>query len=273
MKPILLTILVIKLQVVHAQSIYDSYAQQTTAETDSVAAFHSIVTQQFAQINDARLRQKDFTPLLAAGETIPALINNWKHTIMSIKDTLDFNTLTIVKSEDKNFCIVSWDTRLGDTKTDYASMLLYRCNDSIYVTSNRQEFIKNTPENPKIRYTAIYTLKTKDNIVYLAKGYGQGTTTEPWQEIKTFCIERGLLSTPAILPGRQHRILVAINVTQLKGAKKIPALLYNSTDHLLTIPETDKKHVFTGTYSTFLFTNNAFKAVKDKEIKYAIVPY
>ena len=273
MKRIFLTVLIVKLQVAHAQSVYDSYVQQNVTETDSVATFHELVTQQFAQINDARHRQKDFTPLLAAGETVPALISNWKHTIMSMKDTLDFNTLTIIKSEDRNFCMVSWDTRLGDTKTDYASVVLYRYNDSIYVVPNKQEFIKNTPENPKIRYTAIYTLKTKDKIIYLAKGYGQGTTTEPWQEIKAFCIEQDVLSTPAILPGKQHRLFVAVNATQLKGAKKIPPLSYDSTTMLLTIPGTDKRYVFTGSYTTYRFSNNNFKEVKDKRVKYAIVPY
>jgi len=172
---------------VYTQSVYDTYTQP--AEPDSATAFFSAAEQQFILIEDLRYKQKNIVQLKEAVDSLPRLINTWKQTIMQLKDTFDFNLLTIVKSEDSTFCIVSWDTRLGDTKTDYASVVLYKKNDSIYVQQQQQEFIKGKPENPKIRYTAIYTINTKNKKNYLAKGYGQGRNTEPWQEIKTYSIK------------------------------------------------------------------------------------
>ncbi|MEP6846468.1 MAG: hypothetical protein ABI861_10710, partial [Panacibacter sp.] len=208
-----------------------------------------------------------------AVDSIPRLINTWKHTIMNIKDTLDFNLLTIIKSADKTFCIVSWNTRLGDSKIDYASVILYKIKDSIHLQQQKQEFIKNKPENPKIRYNAIYTIATKDKKIFLAKGYGQGLTTEPWQEMKTFCIQDNSLTQPNILPHKKNRAFVAVNSIELRGAKKIPPLAFNSSKLILTIPLTNKDKIFTGSYASYHFNSKKFTVIRDKEVCYAITPY
>ena len=67
---------------------------------------------------------------------------------------------------------------MRDSKKDYTYVVLYKIKDSLYIQQQKQEFIKGKPENPKIKYTRIYTIKTKDKKIYLAKGYGQGRNTE-----------------------------------------------------------------------------------------------
>lgn len=270
---LLITILVFRLHVGHAQSIYYTYTQQSAPYLDSTSQFFDAVTQQFISLNDARHKQNNYTQLVAISEAVPALINTWKQIIMSIKDTLDFNTLTIIKSEDKNFCIVSWDTRLGDSKIDYASMLLYKIKDSIYVQQQKQEFIKGVPENPKIRYTVIYTIPSKDKKIFLAKGYGQGKTTEPWQEIKAFCLKDDSLTQPTVLPNKANRIFVAINGNELRGVKKTPPLAYDTAKLVLTVPVINKANIFTGAYISYRFNENKFKEIKDRSVRYSIVPY
>ena len=270
---LLILFFVLQIHVGHTQSIYDTYAQQAAPELDSTAEFFNVVTHQFVLINNARYKQKNYTELVAAGATVPGLINAWKYIIMNIKDTLDFNLLTIVKSEDKNLCIVSWDTRLGDTKIDYASIILYKIKDSVYLQQQKQEFIRNVPENPKIRYTSIYTINAKDKKIFLAKGYGQGRTTEPWQEIKTFCLSDSILTQPNILPGKKNRIFIAVNNIEQKGIRKTPPLLYDSTKLTLTVPVTDKQNMFTGSYTSYRFNEKKFKEIKDWDVRYALVPY
>jgi len=269
---LLIIIIALQAHVAYTQSVYATYAQ-SSPDIDSTSEFFSIVAQQFHLIEELRYKQKNTEQLKEAVDSIPRLINTWKSIIMDVKDTLDFNLLTITKSDDKKFCIVSWDTRLGDSKIDYASIVLYKIRDSIYLQQQKQEFIKAKPENPKIRYTAIYTITSKDKKIFLAKGYGQGRTTEPWQEIKTFCIEDSSLALPNILPGKKNRIFVAINSTQLKGIKKTPPLSYDSTLLRLTVPVTDKDNVFTGSYLSYHFNSKKFKEIKDLEVRYGLVPY
>lgn len=269
---LVITLIALQSTIAYTQSVYDGYVQ-TSEVTDSTSAFFSFVSQQFNLIDECRYKLKNTEKLKEATDSIPRLINNWKAIIMSVKDTLDFNLLTIVKSEDKSFCIVSWDTRLGDTKTDYASSVLYKKGDSIYIAEQKQEFIKAKPENPKIRYTAVYSIPVKDKKIYLAKGYGQGRNIEPWQEVKIFSIEDSSLSQPNILPGKKNRILVAINSTQLRGIKKVPPLSFDSSKLILTIPQADNHNIFTGTYISYHFNLKKFKKIKDKEIQYAMVPY
>ncbi|QEC66540.1 hypothetical protein FRZ67_04230 [Panacibacter ginsenosidivorans] len=267
-----ITFILLHTTAAYTQSIYDTYAE-ATAVTDSTSEFFSTVDHQFHLVEELRYKQKNTQQLKEAVDSIPRLLNTWKSIIMNVKDTLDFNLLTIIKSADKTFCIVSWDTRLGDSKIDYASVILYKIKDSIYLQQQKQEFIKSKPENPKIRYTAIYTITTKDRKIFLAKGYGQGRTTEPWQEIKTFCIEDSSLSQPNILPGKKNRILIAINSIELKGIKKIPPLSYDSTALKLTVPVTDKHNIFNGSYTSYYFNSKKFKEIKDLEVRYALVPY
>jgi hypothetical protein len=267
---LLITIILLQTSFAYAQSVYDTYIQP--AEPDSTSTFFSTVEQQFHLIEELRYKQKNTKQLKEAADSIPRLINTWKATIMNLKDTLDFNLLTIVKSEDSSFCIVSWDTRLGDSKKDYASVVLYKIKDSLYLQQQKQEFIKGKPENPKIKYTRIYTIKTKDKKIYLAKGYGQGRNTEPWQEIKSFCIADSLLQ-PCIFPHKTNRVFVAINVTQLGGIKKTPPVSFDSNRQILTVPETDKNNIFMGSYTSYYFNSKKFKEIKDKAVRYAMMPY
>lgn len=269
---LVITLIVLQLNNAYTQSVYDRYIQSSEV-TDSTSAFFSAVSQQFSLIDEYRYKLKNNRQLKAATDSIPGLIRTWKSVIMSVKDTLDFNLLTIIKSEDKSFCIVSWDTRLGDTKTDYASYVFYKKSDSIYIQEQKQEFIKGKPENPKIRYTSIYSIPGKGKKIYLAKGYGQGRNIEPWQEVKTYSVEDSTLSQPKILPGKKNRILVAINSMQLKGIKKVPPLSYDSTRFVLAVPQTDKDNIFTGTYISYHFNSKKFKEIKDKAVRYAMVPY
>jgi len=268
----LITIIVLQTNIAYTQSAYAAYTQPSSG-LDSASEFFSAVARQFHLIEELRYREKNTTQLKEAVDSVPRLISTWKATIMNLKDTLDFNLLTIVKSEDSAFCIVSWDTRLGDSKTDYASVVLYKKNNSVYTRQQTQEFIKGKPENPKIKYTRIYTIKAKDKKIYLAKGYGQGRNTEPWQEIKSFCTEDSSLLQPNILPGKKNRVFVAINGMQLKGAKKIPPLSYDSTTLRLTVPVTDRDNIFTGSYISYHFNSKKFKEIKDMDVRYAIAPY
>src|SRR5688500_5556577 len=73
-------------------------------------SFYSKIERQFNLIDSIK-HTDDFEKADSLAEEIVLILEKNKETILKLPDTLNYDLLYISKSFDKNFCLVSWDTR------------------------------------------------------------------------------------------------------------------------------------------------------------------
>ena len=100
-----------------------------------VSDFDNGFSQRLAQavqmIDSARYNQGDFDSLANLNNKFVKLLISYRDSVFYLPDTLDYDFIYVVKSKDKNLCIVSWDTRQGGTMIEYASMIFWKKSNGV----------------------------------------------------------------------------------------------------------------------------------------------
>lgn len=110
----------------------------------------------------------------------------------------------ITISSDKQLCIVSWDTQQGGTMIDYSSMVFFKTPGGI-MYKPLIEVNNGDTTNSLIYYDTTVTLQQQNRKIYLARGFGQGSSALPWENISAFEIVNNELKEPLIFPDQQTK--------------------------------------------------------------------
>lgn len=232
-----------------------SNADKSQEQATKLGFYQSV--QRHFQYMDS-VRKTDPGLIEAENTKLQQTLTDFKDAVFSTTDTLDFNWLYIAKSPDKQLCLVSWDTRMGGTMIDFATMALFKSNGKV-----RARMLIDTTnpgmENTLMRYDTIYTVHNKDRKFYLAQGFGQGSTALPWQEIRAFEIRNGQLFNLHIFPENKPNLFAEFDTHEFGDGKRIPTIKVKESGHKILFPIATDREGFAGEYQTLVLKEQVYK--------------
>jgi hypothetical protein len=187
-------------------------------------------------------------------------IDRYREEIMQARDTADYEYIYLAKASDKNFCLLSWDTRQGGTMIEYATTAIYRTKEGALKTKwlvEKTSSLKNT----LMHYDQVHVIRSDKGTLYLAHGFGQGSTALPWQELAAFRVEGNTLVQPKIFPGSKSNLFVEFDTHEFSDGKRIPTIKVQEKGHKILYPIPTDREGFTGRYRTYVFTGRTYKPI------------
>ncbi|MBO9562482.1 MAG: hypothetical protein J7621_06890 [Niastella sp.] len=205
------------------------------------------------------IRFKDPDKLEVENKKLIQLLAKHKEELFKWMNEQDFDFLYIAKSTDNKLCLISWDTRMGGTMIDFASIALYQATGQSvkYTLLKGGEGLSND-ENTLMHYDTVHTVITGKGNVYLAHGFGQGSTAYPWQEVRAFRIEDNQLKMPAVFPEKESRLFVAFDTHQFGDDELIPTIKVRSQGKTILYPIATESEGFSGKYQTFILSGSRY---------------
>ena len=181
-------------------------------------------------------------------------ISKNKDLIFTLPDTLDCG-LSIAKSADKNFCLLSWDTRQGGTLKDFANVAVYKSGGKTFasILNNKDA------EGLTVSYDTIFTIaKTDKSIVYLANGNGQISNIEPVQSLDAFQITGESANFSKLFPKNKTGAFTNFNVRELKEEQEVPDIEIKDGGKTIRVPQLNDKGGFDKKYITLIFNGQSW---------------
>ena len=193
---------------------------QPAAKPDA-GRFYQAMNSLFAEANAARSARNDSLPIINA-RLLDTLVY-YKDIILSLGDsTLNPDTayvpLYIARSADRKLSIVSWDTQEGGTMIDYASVAFYQAGNGVGYRRLIDTSMGDTM-NSMIHYDTVVTVNNNGNPIYIARGFGQGSSSLKWEMLSAFAIENNVLTEPAIFPEFEEPAPGAVYAQQLSSTR------------------------------------------------------
>jgi hypothetical protein len=124
-------------------------------------------------------------------------IIRYRDAIMALPDSSGFRELLIVKSLDQRICMISWNTRQGGTNTDNRALILFKSSKGI---DYRYPADTAAYASTQIMYRDIYELHASNRVIYIARGFGRGSTALPWEQLTAWSIRNDSLIPEPIFP-------------------------------------------------------------------------
>jgi hypothetical protein len=256
MKPLLLIISL--LTFISCRTKSEPSKQDKRQIQDTKLNFHQAVQRHFEYIDSVRKIDPDLIELenVKLQQTLIA----FKQEVFNTSDTLDFNWPHIVKSTDKQLSLVSWDTRMGGTMIDYATMALFKNNNGEVRTKMLIDTTNSGMENTLMHYDTIHIVENNVQKFYLAHGFGQGSTALPWQEIRAFAIENNKLLNPNIFSDNKPNLFAEFDTHEFHGGKRVPTIKIREGGKTIQFPIATEQGGFSGKYQTLVLEGQVYKA-------------
>lgn len=105
-----------------------------------------------------------------------------------------------LRSEDKRFCICSWDTKQGTGMIDFTNTVIYQTEYETKIEKLHYGEKENL-DNTKIMFDTLFTIQNdKGEAIYIAVGAGKFAPTQPFKVIRAFMIKEGLVQDFELFP-------------------------------------------------------------------------
>ena len=229
-------------------------------QTTPLNKFYGALEKQFTAIDSLRATNIDAVEI--CNDSVLAIIKNYKSDILNFPDTLDYDLVYIAKSSDKNFALVSWDTRLGGTMIDFATVAIYRTGKEVTAVL-LLDSTEGDAGNTLLHFNAVHTITTTNGKkIYLGWGNGQGSTAIPFQELRAFSIVRGRLEAPIIFPGDGSSIFISFDRSAFKQNEKVPTIKVLDGGKTIRIPVPAENGGVTGKFRSLAFNGQVYKPAK-----------
>lgn len=239
--------------------VYDTKSQSLQPDiAKQQKQFQKSVSRHFQYIDSVRRVDPDLVE--AENKKLEQTLNKFRHIVFSSSDTLDFDWLYIVKSSDKDFCLISWDTRMGGTMIEYATMAFFKDTSGKVQSKMLVEKSSDGFANSMMHYDTIHTIQSSGRTLYIAHGFGQGSTALPWQELRAFSIKNNGLINPNIFPEKKSNIFVEFDTHKFKDGQRIPTIKVKSSGKTILVPIATDNEGFSGKYKTLVFNGQVYKA-------------
>jgi len=229
------------------------------ASAGSRPEFYAKIQQHFNLIDS--FQKTDIDQLSAENQKLRETIEQFKYVIADLRDSSDPRSLYIVSSGDKKLHLISWNTRMGGTMIDFTTMAVYQTQCGYTVTRTLSDSSENPPVDPIMHYQGISTISTPDGPVYIAHGFGQGSTILPWEEVRAIRIDVDRLIFPRIFPDAKSNLFVEFDRTNLRSGE-IPVIQISENGKIISTPVPDDHEGFTGKYQTYVFKDSVYQVTR-----------
>jgi hypothetical protein len=218
--------------------------------------FYLAVQKHFNYIDSIRKIHPDL--IEAENIKLQQTIISYKADIFNLSDTSNYDLLYIAKSADKKLCLVSWDTRMGGTMIDFTTMAIYQTSSGDTISRMLVDTSENPMGNTLMHYDNLYCVKDTDKAIYIAHGFGRGSTALPWQELRAFQIDGRQLNNPKIFPEQKPNLFIEFNIHKL-NRQEVPMILVIDSGKTISSPMPTEDEGFSGKYQQLIFKNGTYK--------------
>lgn len=251
----------------------DNSSKQTTEEK-----FYAAISSKF-QVIDSLKEAGSIEDRDSLDREIVDIIISYKDHVFDLKDSSDFDLVYLAKSKDKKLCMISWDTREGGTMIDFATVLFYKTSKWIiakYLFEPNDAFGGDS-SNTLMHYNTISELHAGDRTIYLAQGFGQGSSALPWEEVRAIEIVNDSIIYPEIFPDYESPLVVypeKLNNNKLTDAIMIefdlhycnmetwrPITQFIDSNKTLKVPKTNDRGGNSDEYFLLKFDGKKFQEV------------
>lgn len=171
--------------------------------------------------------------------------------------------LKFVQSPDQKMMAVSWNTHMGGTMIDFASIIGYTLADGT-IRTKRMEIGGEWGVNQKILIDKIYTIKNSKKVsIYLVASQGQGSTLTPFYTMTAYKVESELVKTP-IFAG-QKSLMVDFDYTSDNTSylpKDFNGFQFLKKGMFIRKPISEKNGIFKGRYEIYKFDGSQYYRMK-----------
>jgi len=177
---------------------------------------------------------------------------------------INLPALKFVHSTDRKMMAVSWNSHLGGTTIDYASIIGYTLADGTIRAKRMEPEYQGVVENDKIFIDKIYTIKNrKKESIFLVASHGQGSSLTPFYTMTAYKIESELVETP-IFSGQNSLSVdfdyTADNISYLP--KDFNGFQFLKKGLFIRKPISEKNGVFKGRYEIYKFDGSHYFRMK-----------
>lgn len=199
---------------------------------------------------------------------IAATLIKYRETIMEMPDTPGFRQPYIVHSPDQQFCTVSWDTRQGGTNIDNRALILFNTSKGI---DYRYPADTSAVASTQIFYRDIYELQTGNRVIYIARGFGRGSSALPWEQITAWRIRNDSLVPEPIFPewydpadidkGNNYlpSLFIEFDTHHITGEAERPVTEFSERNNKIRVPLPNDKGGWSDRFCWLEFDGERFK--------------
>lgn len=177
---------------------------------------------------------------------------------------INIPALKFVQSPDQKLMAVSWNSHMGGTMIDYASIMGYTLADGTIRSKRMEPEFQGVVENDKIFIDKIYTIKNrKKESIYLVASHGQGSSLTPFYAMTAYKIESELVGTQ-IFSG-QNSLSVDFDYTSDNTSylpKDFNGFQFLKKGLFIRKPISEKNGVFKGRYEIYKFDGSQYYRMK-----------
>lgn len=182
-------------------------------------------------------------------------------SFQSLRDSVEETGLCWTDSPDGKLRFYAWDTGMGGTQPDIASVIQYKTG-----TKTKSVVVDEDIKIPF--YDTIYILKRNNKTYYLAIYDAKMGFHEFIAGVRVFSIENETLNHNVLLiktkTGLHNRIEYSYTRSYTDEVEDdIPAIHYNEKSAIFKIPVVLENGNWTGNYITYKFTGQYFEQVKN----------
>ncbi len=231
------------------------------------AALEQIITSNLNQIDSLRHSDGYSDFVIEYEELIDSLNNELLKNFSVLTEQDRFQSCDLNKSTnfsyqlsaDKNFCVISWDTRQGGTMIDYTTSVIYKNNKGTFLKTLKYGE-PGYEDNCKILFDTLVTLTNNDGRpIYLAYGYGQGSTSLPFRVLKAFMVNDSLIEHFNLFPNNTSELWIQYDYQYWKEGDEILDIQLLNGGSLLKIPVLDTLDRPTGKYYDLTFNGTEYR--------------
>lgn len=231
--------------------------------------FYEKLNKQFTLIDSLRYDISD-TVITLNKQLVDTLLK-YKQSVFNLKNTLNYDLIYVAKSKDNKMCFVSWDTRQGGTNIDYATILFYKADKEI----KAKYLVDSNQNNTQIHFNEVFELIINEKVIYLARGFGQGSTALPWEETIAFSITNDTIQEENIFPDFEDRdtlypntlsksnysnsLFIEFDTHNCDKEEPCPVCIFSEDIKTIKVPKTNDKGGHTNKFYTIKYNGTKFE--------------
>jgi hypothetical protein len=177
--------------------------------------------------------------------------------ICDVNVRYDFNYLV---SANKKLGIASWDTGLGGTMIDYTTTIIYKTKDSTLLKTIKYGKKGEEEANSLTMFDTLFTISDKEGqAIYLAYGYGQGSTLLRFRVLKAFMVKDKLIEEFKLFPDDSSELWLFYDLEHFNEKDEVLDMIFEEDGKQIKVPVIAENSTPTGNYYTLLFDGVSYK--------------
>ncbi len=247
------------------------FASQLSAQTQGCEKVRASIYAQFQKLERFNQTAIDssismYDSLKPANEALKNHVVQWIELGgFQICPLQPIQNMKVVASPDMNLVAISWNTYLGGTLIDFASILGYKNEGGTFGSKKMESEFQGITDNDKILIDRIYSIKNKHKqTIYLVSSVGQSGALAPFYNMTAYKIGKTIVETPVF--GGKITLSTSFDYTSFHDGTYLPndfiGIQFLQKGHYVRRPISENNGVFNGRFEIYKFDGLKYYRIK-----------